>query len=76
MEGGRGALFSDGVLALSSPVFSGQEQLLKCYPTIQSKYIVFHNWLSCPMFCFTVARDPTLALSPLTVHNVMPHQSR
>lgn len=53
---------SDGVLALSSCVFSGQEQLLKCYPTILSKHMMFHNWLSCPMFCFTAACDLTLTL--------------
>lgn len=55
--GGRVGGINVGVLALSSCVFSGQEQLLKCYPTILSKHRVFHNWLSCSMFCFTVACD-------------------
>lgn len=35
--------------------FSGQEQLLKCYPAIvrcTSKHTMFHNWLSCPVLFF------------------------
>lgn len=58
--GGVAGGVTDGVLALSSCVFSGQEQLLKCYPNT-----VFHNWLSCPMFYFTVACDLDFNSEPI-----------